>query len=211
MNIKNLHRILQNNPSLNIFWYNSGDILKTCLDKVPRLSISIVMWILSSDTICQLNQFNTNSEAAILSSPIRQYWITLKLGVDPKQIEPQFVIELHALHIQRRGLLVKAWSTRSFTNQRGRFWIPVVWFSPLLSLLMRLSLTPALCFREQRLVKHDLLPLYRRAENWKRRCWQHQFLQVMLRNKGMIGFLLCIYAAVQFCNFTNYSLSGILS
>ena len=30
MNIKNLHRILQNNPSLNIFWYNSGDILKTC-------------------------------------------------------------------------------------------------------------------------------------------------------------------------------------
>ena len=144
-------------------------------------------------TICQLNQFNTNSEAAILSSPIRQYWITLKLGVDPKQIEPQFEIELHALHMQRRGLLVKAWSTRSFTNQRGRFWIPVVWFSPLLSLLMRLSLTPALCFGEQRLVKHDLLPLYRRAENWKRRCWHHQLLPVMLQNKGMIGFLICIY------------------
>ena len=39
------------------------------LDKAPRLSISIVIWILSSDTgtICQLNQFNTNSEAAMLS------------------------------------------------------------------------------------------------------------------------------------------------
>ena len=41
------------------------------LDKAPRLSISIVIWILSSDTvdtICQLNQFITNSEAAMLSS-----------------------------------------------------------------------------------------------------------------------------------------------
>ena len=37
------------------------------LDKAPRLSTSIVIWILSSDTICQLNQFNTNSEAAMLS------------------------------------------------------------------------------------------------------------------------------------------------
>ena len=39
------------------------------LDKAPRLSISIVIWILSSDTdtICQLNQFNTNSEVAMLS------------------------------------------------------------------------------------------------------------------------------------------------
>ena len=47
------------------------------LDKAPRLSISnsvfsIVIWILSSDTdtICQLNQFNTNSEAAMLSSTV---------------------------------------------------------------------------------------------------------------------------------------------
>ena len=39
------------------------------LDKAPRLSISIVIWILSSDTVCQLNQFNTNSEAAMLSIP----------------------------------------------------------------------------------------------------------------------------------------------
>ena len=38
------------------------------VDKAPRLSISIVIWILSSDTICQLNQFITNSEAAMLSS-----------------------------------------------------------------------------------------------------------------------------------------------
>ena len=63
---------------------------------------------------------------------------------------------------------------------------------------MRLSLTPALCFGEQRLVKHDLLPLYGRAENWKRRCWQHQFLQVMLLNKGMISNL-SLY--IQQCNF----------
>ena len=34
------------------------------VDKAPRLSISIVIWILSS---CQLNQFNTNCEAAMLS------------------------------------------------------------------------------------------------------------------------------------------------
>ena len=37
------------------------------LDKAHRLSISIVIWILSSDTICQLNKFNKNSEAAMLS------------------------------------------------------------------------------------------------------------------------------------------------
>ena len=39
----------------------------TDVDKAPRLSISIVIWILSSDTICRLNQFNTNDEAAMLS------------------------------------------------------------------------------------------------------------------------------------------------
>ena len=40
------------------------------LDKAPRLSIRIDIWILLSDTdtICQLNQFNTNSEAAMLST-----------------------------------------------------------------------------------------------------------------------------------------------
>ena len=40
------------------------------IDKAPCLSITTVIWIVSSDTdtICQLNQFNTNSEAAMLSS-----------------------------------------------------------------------------------------------------------------------------------------------
>ena len=40
------------------------------LDMAPRRSISIVIWILSSDTICQLNQFNTNSEAAMLCTAV---------------------------------------------------------------------------------------------------------------------------------------------
>ena len=47
------------------------------VDKAPRLSISIAIWILSSDTdtICQLNQFITNSEAAMLSTEQRHfYW-----------------------------------------------------------------------------------------------------------------------------------------
>ena len=44
------------------------------VDKALRLSISIVIWILSSDTDnCQLNQFNTNSEAAMLSNIRIQY------------------------------------------------------------------------------------------------------------------------------------------
>ena len=47
-------------------YFASGG-LASRIDKAPRLSISIVIWILSSDTICQLNQFNTNSEAAMLS------------------------------------------------------------------------------------------------------------------------------------------------
>ena len=38
------------------------------LDKAPRLSISNDFWILSSDTICQLNQIFSNSEAAMLST-----------------------------------------------------------------------------------------------------------------------------------------------
>ena len=37
------------------------------LDKAPRPSISNGIWILSSDTICQLNQLFSNSEAAMLS------------------------------------------------------------------------------------------------------------------------------------------------
>ena len=38
------------------------------LDKAPRLSISNVIWILSFDTICQLNPIFSKSEAAMLSS-----------------------------------------------------------------------------------------------------------------------------------------------
>ena len=37
------------------------------LDKAPRPSISNVIWILSSDTICQLNQLFPNSGATMLS------------------------------------------------------------------------------------------------------------------------------------------------
>ena len=40
------------------------------VDKAPRLSTSIVIWVLSSDTICQLNQLNTNSDAAMLSTVV---------------------------------------------------------------------------------------------------------------------------------------------
>ena len=42
------------------------------VDKAPRLSISIVIWILSSDTvtICQFNQLHTNTEAAMLSTSL---------------------------------------------------------------------------------------------------------------------------------------------
>ena len=51
-------------------------LLILTIDKAPRLSISIVIWILSSDTICRLNKFNTNSEAAMLSTwqCCRQFW-----------------------------------------------------------------------------------------------------------------------------------------
>ena len=38
------------------------------LDKAPRPSISNVYWISSSDTICQLSQLFSNSEAAMLST-----------------------------------------------------------------------------------------------------------------------------------------------
>ena len=45
-------------------------------DKAPRLYISIVIWILSSDTIFRLNQCNRNSEAAMMSTwqCCRQFW-----------------------------------------------------------------------------------------------------------------------------------------
>ena len=37
------------------------------VDKAPRPRISNVIWVLSSDTICQLNQSFSNSEVAMLS------------------------------------------------------------------------------------------------------------------------------------------------
>ena len=57
-------------------------LLQSRLDKAPRLSISIVIWILSSDadTIFQLYQFNTNSEAAMLSSHTPQTVTNTKKG-----------------------------------------------------------------------------------------------------------------------------------
>ena len=39
------------------------------VDKAPRPSISNIIWILSSDTICHLDQLFSNSEAALLSNP----------------------------------------------------------------------------------------------------------------------------------------------
>ena len=49
-------------------------ILANGVDKASRPSISNVICILSSDTdtICQLNEFNTNSEAAMLSKQITE-------------------------------------------------------------------------------------------------------------------------------------------
>ena len=38
------------------------------LDKAHRLSINIVIWILSSDTVTIQYKFNTNSEAVMLST-----------------------------------------------------------------------------------------------------------------------------------------------
>ena len=38
------------------------------IGKAPRLSVRIDILILLSDTFCQLNQFHTNSEAAMLST-----------------------------------------------------------------------------------------------------------------------------------------------
>ena len=58
-------KYIQNEKRVIVFLIVGYDI---AVDKAPRLSISIVIWILSSDTICQLNQFNTNSEAAMLST-----------------------------------------------------------------------------------------------------------------------------------------------
>ena len=56
---------------LLLVWGQSGWYRPAKVDKAPRRSISILIWILSSETICQLNHLFSNSEAAMLSSPIQ--------------------------------------------------------------------------------------------------------------------------------------------
>ena len=51
-------------------------IIIVIIDKAPRPSISNVIWILSSDTIFELNQLFSNSEAAMLSMSL-VYVVTL--------------------------------------------------------------------------------------------------------------------------------------
>ena len=55
---------------LDHFLYKGGlSVLRLYgLDKAHRLSINIVIWILSSDTVSIQYKFNTNSEAAMLST-----------------------------------------------------------------------------------------------------------------------------------------------
>ena len=48
----------------------------TDIDKAPLPSISNDIWILSSDTICQLNQLFSNSEAAMLSKCCGKIYLT---------------------------------------------------------------------------------------------------------------------------------------
>ena len=43
-----------------------------CVEKAPRPSINNVFWILSSDTICQLDQLFSNIEAAMLSKHVHK-------------------------------------------------------------------------------------------------------------------------------------------
>ena len=55
---------------LDHFLYKGGlSVLRLYgLDKAHRLSINIVIWILSSDTVSIQYKFNTNSEAVMLST-----------------------------------------------------------------------------------------------------------------------------------------------
>ena len=87
------------------------------VDKAPRLSISIVIWILSSDTICQLNQFHTNGEAATLSNTAGR--LNAAHDMDEFQIRDQSKVFLYfweikivnqnfdMTHLTREGLFVK--------------------------------------------------------------------------------------------------------
>ena len=59
--------------------------MEVTLDKAPRFSIRRVIWILLSDTICQLIQFYTNSEAALL--PNLEMWLNLSWVRDYPKLE----------------------------------------------------------------------------------------------------------------------------
>ena len=71
------------------------------LDKAPRLNISIVIWILSSDTICPFNQLNTNSEAAMLS---RWCWCGEAAGASGIP-QPDKTCQNHLLSYTRKGMV----------------------------------------------------------------------------------------------------------
>ena len=69
--------------------------------KAPRPSISNVIWVLSSD-ICQLNQFNTKSEAAMLSkmkSRPKKDQKTIFFSVEQFIVKTQFEIPKYLLSI----------------------------------------------------------------------------------------------------------------
>ena len=88
-----------------------------CLDKAPRLSISIVIWILSSDTICQLNQFNTNGEAAMLSSPVCFFC-------------PYWFPDFYRIQVSSLSCLVSHKVRNTFANQVDfcKRFVKVVWY-----------------------------------------------------------------------------------
>ena len=63
------------------------------VDKAPRPIISINIWILSSDTICQLHQSFSNSEAALLSiKETKEAPITLRSFKKNKKIGISYII-----------------------------------------------------------------------------------------------------------------------
>ena len=88
-------------------------------DKAPRPSISNVIWILSSDTICLLNQLFSNSEAAMLFR--QECWSLANRGIvnalpwqqDFRGVDPNLsclgpVVFYHAC-VSRNMLIVDCW------------------------------------------------------------------------------------------------------
>ena len=72
--------------------------LKSSLDKAPRLSNDI--WSLSSDTICQLNQLFSNSEAAmrvpLSSSELLLTKVTPAMGRELQTLDSREAMRLKA-------------------------------------------------------------------------------------------------------------------